>query len=179
MSLWGLGTRVLDMCTGRRLWTFVAQPCKLPWLGRTRNQTWWTVQVRTAQAPQSPGSHCQDCAGAAEPRFPLPAPVHTSLPSAGMHHFRIRLRHPRNVPCFPWCVLWERRGNSHPRCRPHTWVAAGVDKPPCQLCPWSSGALAVQCHLPGKVAWGVLGAEIKERGVCKGWVPVFLSTHLS
>lgn len=123
-----------------------------PMAGKAQEPDWWTVQVRTAQAPQSPGSHCQDCAGAAEPRFPLPAPIHTSLPSAGMHHFRIRLRHPRNVPCFPWCVLWERRGNSHPRCRPHTWVAAGVDKPPCQLCPWSSGALAVQCHLPGKVA---------------------------
>lgn len=163
MSLWGLGTRLCAQVGG----------CRPSWHNHASSHGWEGPGTRLVDCTS------QDCAGAAEPRFPLPAPVHTSLPSAGMHHFRIRLRHPRNVPCFPWCVLWERRGNSHPRCRPHTWVAAGVDKPPCQLCPWSSGALAVQCHLPGKVAWGVLGAEIKERGVCKGWVPVFLSTHLS
>lgn len=157
MSLSGLGTRVLGMCTGRMLWTCVAQPRKLPWLGKPRN----------------PSVNCssQDCAGAAEPRFPLPAPILTSLPSAGMHDFRIRRRHPRTVPCFPWCVLWEHRGSSHPHCRPHTWVAAGLTSHPCQLCPWFSGDLPVQCHLPGKVAWEVLGAEIKKRDVCEGWGP--------
>lgn len=92
-----------------------------------------TMQAPTAgKAGELDSADCtsKDCAGAAEPTFPLPAPIHTSLPSAGMHDFRIRLRHPRSVPCFPWCVLWERRGNSHPRCRPHTWVAAGADRPP-------------------------------------------------
>ena len=157
---------MLAMCTGRRLWICVAQPCKLPWLGRPGNQT------------QYKSGLCRH--GRAHVPTASSAPMQASLPSAGMQDFRIRLRHPRSVPCFPWCVLWERRGTAiYTAGRILGWLP-GLTSRPCQLCPRSSGALPVQCHLPGKVAWGILGAEIKERDVCEGWgPPLSLSTRLS
>lgn len=127
-------------------------------MGRPGNQSQRSSQVRTAQAWT-------------EPRFPLPAPIHASRPSAGMHDFRYRLCHPRSVPCFPWCVLWERRGNSGPHFRPHTWVAAGTTSHPCQLCPWSSQQGPSYAVPPAwESSWEVLGQGSSWWGdVCQGW----------
>lgn len=46
-----------------------------------------------------------------------PSPLQTATtplhcPPTGMHDFGWRLCHPRNIPCFPWCVFWERGGNT-------------------------------------------------------------------
>lgn len=142
------------MCTGWVLCTRMAQPCKLP--------------------RQSVNSGSQDCAGAGEPGFPLPAPIHTPLPSAGMHDFRTRLCHPRSVPCFPWCELWERRGNSHPHCRPHTWVAAGRQATLASCVFRPAGAA---CAVPPawESSWEVLGDRDQGGGCSQGtgslWPP--------
>lgn len=107
------GTRVLAVRTGWRLWTYVAQPCKLPWPGRPGNQTWRTVQVRTEQAQQSPRSHCQ-----------LPSMLHCPPQECTTLESGYIIQEAFHV------FLGVCSGNSHPHCRPHTWVAAGADKPP-------------------------------------------------
>lgn len=111
-----------------------------------------------AQEPESAEFTVRTAQAWTEPRFPLPAPIHASRPSPGMHDFRYRLCHLRSVPCFPWCVLWERRGNSSPHSGPHTWVAAGTTSHPCQLCPWSSPPGPSHAVPPAwESGWEVLG----------------------
>lgn len=63
-------------------------------------------------------------ASAGAPLLP-PAETPPHSPPTGMRDFEWRLCHPRNIACFPWCVLWERGKNGYPHCRPHTWAAAG------------------------------------------------------
>lgn len=126
-----------------------------------------------------PGRQSQDCAGAAEPRFLLPAPMHASLPSAGMHNFRYRLCHPRSVPCFPWCVLWERRGNSRPHCRPHTWVAAGAERPPLPAASWVQRGPSRAVPPAWESSWEVLGQGSSVGGgmFARDGVPLSLPTQ--
>lgn len=141
------------LCTGWMLWTCVAQPWEGP---GTRVSGVHKSGLR--RRGQSPGSHCR-----------LPSTLHGPLQECTTSD--TGLCHLRSVPCFPWCVLWERRGNSSPHSGLHTWVAAGTTSHPCQLCPWSSPPGPSHAVPPAwESAWEVLGQGSSWGGyACQGW----------